>query len=59
MEEKTIIGVDFGGTNIRVGKVKDNSIIDLYSQQISSNGSEQEVLDEIITSIYKIFNSSV
>ncbi len=59
MEEKTIIGVDLGGTNIRVGKVKDNSIIDLYSQQIYSNGSEQEVLDEIITSIYKIFNNTV
>ncbi len=59
MEEKTIIGVDLGGTNIRVGKVKDNCIIDLYSQQISSIGSEREVLDEIITSIYKIYNSSV
>jgi glucokinase len=59
MKEKTIIGVDLGGTNIRVGKVHNNNIVDLYSQQISSNGSEQEVLDEIITSIYKTFDESV
>lgn len=60
MEDKTIIGVDIGGTNIRVGKVhRNNSIIDLYSQQITSTGSEQKVVDEIITSVYKTFNDSV
>jgi len=59
MADKSIIGVDLGGTNIRVGKVNNNNIVDLYSQQISSIGSEQVVLDEIITSIYKIFNDSV
>jgi glucokinase len=59
MAEKTIIGVDLGGTNIRVGKVNNNCIEDLYSQQISSVGSEQKVLEEIITSIHKLFNKSV
>jgi glucokinase len=59
MEEKSIIGVDLGGTNIRVGKVYNNHIIDLYSQQISSVGSEQKVLEEIISSIYKVFDNSV
>lgn len=59
MEDKTIIGVDLGGTNIRVGKVKNNSIIDLYSRQISSVCSEKEVLNEIIESIYKTFDDSV
>ena len=60
MEYKTIIGVDIGGTNIRVGKVhKDNNLVDLYTQQISSTGTEQKVLDEIITSIRKTFDDSV
>ena len=59
MKEKTIIGVDIGGTNIRVGKVHNNIIADLYSQQISSSGTEQEVLNEVITSIYKTFDDSV
>jgi glucokinase len=59
MKEKSIIGVDLGGTNIRVGKVKNNNIIDLFSQQITSLGSEAIVLDEIINSIYKVFDNSV
>ncbi len=59
MEGKTIVGVDIGGTNIRVGKVLNNKIIDLYTQQITSKGSLQIVIDEIISSIYKIFDKSV
>ncbi len=59
MTEKHIIGVDLGGTNIRAGKVKNNNIVDVYSQQISSNESEKKVLDEIITSIYKIFDDYI
>jgi glucokinase len=59
MKEKSIIGVDLGGTNIRVGKVNKNNIIDVYSQQITANGSEEKILSEIINSIYKIFDDSV
>ncbi|HVO74502.1 MAG TPA: ROK family protein [Ignavibacteriaceae bacterium] len=59
MKKKTIIGADIGGTNIRVGKVYNDSIIDSYSQKISSGGSEKEVLNEIVESIYKIFDDSV
>ncbi len=59
MTEKHIIGVDLGGTNIRVGKVKNNNIVDNYSQQISSNESEEKVLDEIIASIYKTYDDYV
>jgi glucokinase len=59
MKEKSIIGVDLGGTNVRAGKVKNNRIEDLYSRQITSAGHEQKVLEEIITSIRKLFNNSV
>ncbi len=59
MEEKAIIGVDLGGTNIRVGRVYNNNIIDLYSQQISSVGAEQKVIEEIISSIHMVFNNTV
>ena len=59
MEDKTIIGVDIGGTNIRVGKVHKDNVTNLYTQQISSTGTEQKVLDEIITSIHKTFDNSV
>ena len=59
MEDKTIIGVDLGGTNIRVGKIYNDKVTDLYTRQISSTGIEQKVIDEIITSIKKIFNNSI
>ncbi|MFZ0456444.1 MAG: ROK family protein [Ignavibacteriaceae bacterium] len=59
MTEKHIIGVDLGGTNIRVGKVKSNNIVDVYSQLISSNEPEKKVIDEIITSIYETFDNYV
>lgn len=59
MEEATIIGVDIGGTNIRVGKVKNNHIIGLHTSKISSFESEQRVIDEIIASIEKLFDDSI
>jgi glucokinase len=59
MQERSIIGVDLGGTNIRAGKVSNNKITDLYSRQISSVESEQKVLDEIISSIHEIYNDSI
>ena len=57
MEDKTIIGVDLGGTNIRVGKIYNDKVTDLYTRQISSTGIEQKVIDEIITSIKKNLKS--
>ena len=59
MNVKSVIGVDLGGTNIRVGRVRNNEVTDLNSQQITSNGSEREVLDEILASIHKTFDDSV
>lgn len=56
---KSVIGVDLGGTNIRVGKVQSNKVTDLYSQQVASTGSEQEILDEIVASIHRTFDDSV
>jgi hypothetical protein len=30
MEDNTIVGVDIGGTNVRVGKVQKDNVTDLY-----------------------------
>jgi glucokinase len=59
MEKKTILGIDLGGTNIRVGKVSEYKVVDLYSRRISSNGSEQQVIDEVISSIKERFDDCV
>ena len=59
MKKRSVIGVDLGGTNIRVGKVSKNNIIDIYTQEISADGPEKKVINEIINSINKIFDNSV
>jgi len=59
MQNKSIIGVDLGGTNVRAGKVSNYEIIDLYSQKISGNGTKEFVINQVITTIEKVFDSSV
>lgn len=51
-----IIGVDLGGTNVRSALVQGETIIKTFESQISSKGSEKEVIDEIISCIENVFN---
>lgn len=59
MKEKTILGVDLGGTNIRVGKISNDNLLDVSSLKITSTGPGKEVLKEILSSVYKLFDKSV
>lgn len=60
MHNNIVLGVDLGGTNVRVGKIENNNIIDLYSQRISSQADDdQVVIDEVVSSIEKVFDNSV
>ena len=59
MNDKSILGIDLGGTNIRVGKVCETKIVDLYSGRISSNGSKIKVVNEVLTSVKNCFDDSV
>lgn len=55
-----VIGVDLGGTNIRVAKIEDMKISRLYAQKISSKAEHEEVvIDEVISSIENIIDSSI
>jgi glucokinase len=56
---KQRLGIDLGGTNIRLGLVDEGNIEKLISKKISSKESEGVVLEEIISSIDEIFNASV
>lgn len=58
-ESKSIIGVDLGGTNVRAGKVSNNEITDIYSQQITSHETKEFVVQQVIETIEKVFDSSV
>lgn len=59
MPEKTVIGIDLGGTNVRVGKVRDNELIDNFSRSISGQAAEDVVLGEIKEAIDQVFDKNV
>jgi len=59
MNGEIILGIDLGGTNIRGGIVKDNSLQKIVSQKINSKASFDEVLKEAFIFIDQLFNSSV
>ena len=59
MNEKTILGIDLGGTNIRAGLVKDKSLGEIRSKRINSQGTTEEVLEDLFSFTETIINNSV
>ncbi len=55
----SIIGIDLGGTNVRSGRVNKSSIDDIASKKITSNGSEEIILNEICETVDKVIQSDV
>src|SRR6195952_6046552 len=47
MAEEKIIGIDLGATNIRGACVYKNNLSEIIMQRINSNGTEQEVLNDV------------
>ncbi|KPJ86780.1 MAG: ROK family transcriptional regulator, partial [Gemmatimonas sp. SG8_17] len=47
MAKNTIIGIDVGGTNARAGVVRNQQLGDVLSIQVNSDGSVEDVLDQI------------
>ncbi|MCP5061235.1 MAG: ROK family protein [Ignavibacteriae bacterium] len=59
MENKQTIGIDLGGTNVRLGLVENGEIQNLISKKIPSQESQEIVLNEIIISLSEIINENV
>ncbi len=59
MDEKSIIGVDLGGTSVSSGLIKNNKIEKSFSLNISAGQSEQDVLNELIQAIEEVYNGNV
>jgi len=59
MNNNTVIGVDLGGTNVRSGLVNGQEIEKIDSRRISSSGSGDQVITEIIQSITTVINNTV
>jgi glucokinase len=57
MSNATVIGVDLGGTNVRVGKVQNNRLVKQFGRRISSKETEDVVLEEIMISIEKVLDA--
>ena len=52
--EEYVIGIDLGGTNVRVGLVGRDSIVEIESLPVKSEGSVDDVLGQIFGLIEKI-----
>lgn len=59
MNYNEVIGVDLGGTKVQTARVKNGEVAGTYKQLISSQGSEEQVIQEIISAIQVVMTSSV
>ena len=59
MTEKKIVGVDLGGTKVLAARIHGTSIEQKEKTLITSNGTETEVIDEIVSTITRILDSEV
>ncbi len=57
--EHLLLGVDLGATNVRVGSVRRGAIVRLQSKLINTNGSQQEVFEDIAGLIDGLFSPEV
>jgi glucokinase len=55
----TVIGVDLGGTNVRAGVVEGGRLTDVRSVAVRSQGSEQDVIEDIFSAIDPIMRPDV
>ena len=59
MSAETIIGVDLGGTKVKVGVVVGGAVSRVVSRPVSAGAAEQVVLDEIKEAIAELFDGQV
>ena len=54
-----VLGIDIGGTNIRVGLVENNVVVRIESLKIKRDGSETEILDDLNIIIGKFLKEKI
>lgn len=59
MKNGTVIGVDLGGTKVQAARICKTTIETSNRQLISTNGTEEQVIEQVISTIEKVNNSSV
>ncbi len=58
-QKKSVIGVDFEGTTVRAGLVKENQIKIFHNTKISGRESEKYILDKLIDIINKVHSKDL
>lgn len=59
MNKETVIGIDLGATNIRGACVSEKNISKIKAQRIRSNGTEQEVLEDVFALTDKLIDGKI
>lgn len=59
MVEKSIIGVDMGGTMVRAGLVENARVVDISTSEIPAAEGKERVLERVVEAIERIFRPSV
>ena len=59
MDSNAILGIDLGGTNIRLGKVCDGRVVRHLAQRISSKAAEEVILGEMYRAIEEVLDTDV
>ena len=59
MAKEAIVGIDLGGTKVGIGRVEDGRIVRHVSAAVTAQGSEQQVINEVIGAIEKVFDPGV
>lgn len=58
MSNEAIIGVDLGGTKVSIGRVESHRIVKHVSANITTSGTDQQILNEISEAIEKVFDQN-
>jgi glucokinase len=59
MSDPAVIGVDLGGTNVRAGLVEEGRLTDVRSVAVRSQGSEEDVLEDMFSAIDAVMRTDV
>jgi glucokinase len=56
-KEQPLIGIDLGGTNMRVGLIKDNKIVEISTKKVNKTGTAEDVYNDMICMIEPMIDS--
>jgi glucokinase len=59
MDDQKVIGLDLGATNIRGGLIHARRLSHIHSRRIRSNGTVEEVLDDIFAIVDKLIEKKI